>query len=300
MASWQSFVLSYYLKKYVKGRGKDNEALMVRATRFKLERTLGKPTIPKKARITPFSEETLRGEWVEWNGQRAKKTLLYLHGGGYVACSPKTHRNLTVALAKMLNVRVLALDYRLAPENRFPAALEDAEAAYNWLLRNGVSPQNLFLSGDSAGGGLALSLLLKLRDQNQPLPAAAMVFSPWTDLAATGQSLETNDASDVMFHGSGIRFGAKIYPGPNNDPKNPYISALYGDFRGLPPLLIFASQQEVLRDDALRVAEKAKQQGILVDLQLWPKMPHAWPVFVKILPEARKAVKYVAAFTTNL
>lgn len=300
MASWQNFILSCYLKKNLKGRGKDDEALMVRATRFKLEQTLGESTIPKKAQITPFDEENLRGEWVEWAGQNPSKTLLYLHGGGYVACSPKTHRSLTIALAKTLNVRVLALDYRLAPENRFPAALEDAEAAYNWLLKNGISPQNLFIAGDSAGGGLALSLLLKLRDQNQPLPAAAVVFSPWTDLAATGNSLETNDASDVMFHGSGIRFGAKIYPGLENDPQNPYISSLYGDFQGLPPLLIFASQQEVLLDDARRVAEKAQAQSVCVDLQLWPKVPHAWPVFVKILPEARRAVEYAAAFIGGL
>jgi epsilon-lactone hydrolase len=295
MASWQNFVLSYFLKKKLRSQPvTDDEALIVRLTR----RALGKSTLqlptPKNAQIIPFDEENLRGEWVFWKNQTPNRTLLYLHGGGYFACSPQTHRSITLALAKSLNVRILALDYRLAPEHRFPAALDDAFAAYQYLLKSGVLPQNLLVAGDSAGGGLTLALLLKIRDEQQPLPKAAVCFSPWTDLTATGSSLQTNDATDAMFGHDGIRFGAKIYPGPHNNPTNPYISPLYGDFTGLPPLLIFASQHEVLRDDAVRVAEKARRQGVEVDLQVWDKLPHVWPIFVGILPEARQAINYVA------
>lgn len=247
--------------------------------------------LPRRVRITAASLGSIPGEWVETANVRA--TMLYLHGGGYFACSPRTHRPVTCAFARQ-GFRVFAPDYRLAPEHVFPAALEDANAAYFGLLEN-TPADGIVVAGDSAGGGLSLALLVALRDARAPLPAAAALFSPWTDLAATGESIVCNNESCAMFFGADIGRSAAIYLG-TADPRSPLASPLYADLRGLPPLVIHAGTHEVLRDDSTRFAERAASAGVRVELKLWPVVPHVWQLFWPLMPEARQSVREAAAF----
>jgi epsilon-lactone hydrolase len=249
-------------------------------------------------RIREQQDAPLPGEWIEpaaADHSARRRCILYFHGGAYVAMSARTHRSVTSRLAAWSGARVFALDYRLAPEHRFPAALEDALAAYRALIATGIDPSRIALAGDSAGGGLALCLLLALRDARDPLPAAAVLFSPWTDLAATGDSIVANDAADSLLFGSWIAEEARLYLG-DEPPTNPLASPLYGDLAGLPPLFIQASDSEVLLDDSRRVFEKAKRAGTEATLQIWRGVPHGWQVFAPVLPEGRAALKEASAF----
>ena len=222
--------------------------------------------------------------------------VLYLHGGGFIACSPETHRMLVASLVRRIEGTAYVPQYRLAPEHPYPAALQDAQGAYRYLVETcGIAPTRLVLAGDSAGGGLALALALSLREADLPMPAAIVTFSPWTDLAATGDSLRENSDRCAMFAGETIRRAAQFYVG-TTDPTFPLLSPLYGDFRGLPPLLVHASQDEVLRDDAIRVAHRAEAAGVVVRMRLWSRVPHVWQFFAKVLPEARQSLDEAAAF----
>ncbi len=240
------------------------------------------------------------GERVTWpDAATDAPVLLYLHGGGYIACSPETHRPLVCSLVRRIAGSAWVPAYRLAPEHPFPAALDDARAAYRHLVEvQGVASSRLIIAGDSAGGGLALALALSLRDDGLPLPAAVVAFSPWTDLAVTGGSLDENSDTCAMFAGETIRRAARFYVG-DADAAQPLLSPLYGDFRGLPPLLIHASHDEVLRDDSVRVAQRAAAHGVEVELQLWPHVPHVWQFFAAILPEARESLDATTRFITT-
>jgi acetyl esterase/lipase len=248
-------------------------------------------------RISPAQVGGVPGEWVEGTGV-ASAVLLYLHGGGYFGCSAESHRPITVAFARQ-GFRVLAPNYRLAPENQFPAAVDDAVAAYRGLLSKGFSPAQILVSGDSAGGGLALSLLLALRDEGNPLPSGAALFSPWTDLAATGESIFTNADRCAMFHGPDICISARYYLG-EMDPRNPLASPLYADLDGLPPFLIHVGEDEVLRDDSTRLAARARAAGVRVELKVWPVVPHAWQLAPHRIPEARESLHASAEFLQKL
>jgi acetyl esterase/lipase len=226
--------------------------------------------------------------------------MLYLHGGGYIACSPETHRPLVSSLVRRLGGEAYVPAYRLAPEHPHPAALDDARAAYRFLVaEQGVDPARLIVAGDSAGGGLALALLMTLRDASDPLPAALVMFSPWTDLAATGASLNENSERCAMFAGITIRRASQFYVG-TGDPMHPMVSPLFGDFRGLPPMLLHASADEVLRDDTLRVATRATAAGVEVRLRLWRHVPHVWQFFAAVLPEARESLAETTAFVHSM
>lgn len=233
------------------------------------------------------------GEWVR-SGGLAAGSVLYLHGGGYLACSPKTHRPITGAYANR-GLEVFAPDYHLAPEHPFPAAVDDALAAYKGLLDSGVAPERLSVSGDSAGGGLALATLLAVKAAGLPMPSSAVVFSPWTDLAVTGATVQTNRRRDSMLVGDLLKDGAAFYLN-GADAKNPLASPLYGDLAGLPPLLIHVGEAEVLRDDSARFAARAADAGVAVTLKIWDGMPHVWQLFQVILPEARAAMEEAADF----
>ena len=209
--------------------------------------------------------------------------------------SPRLYRHFTWRMADAARARVLIIDYRLAPEHPFPAALDDAVTAWRWLLDNGGSPSSMAIAGDSAGGGLALATMMKLPGEGLPLPAAAAVMSPWTDLALTGPSLHINAAADPMLVAADVLRFAVGYLG-GADARNPYASPLYGDPRGLPPTLIQAGGDEILRDDAVRMAEKMRSVGCDVELQVWPQMPHTWQLLAPVLPEAREAIDEVARF----
>lgn len=227
----------------------------------------------------------------------AGRYVLYLHGGGYRVGSPVTYRHFTWRIADAVQAHVLIIRYRLAPEHPFPAALDDAVAAYRWLLQQGA--REIVVMGDSAGGGLTLALLMRLRDEGLALPHAAVAMSPWTDLALTGASLKENAAADPMLNAGDIPTAAADYLA-GADPRNPYASPLYGDPTGLPPVLIQVGSDEVLRDDATRMAEKLRAANPQSELQVWPLMPHVWQAYTSVLPEARAAVADIGDFVRRI
>jgi len=228
----------------------------------------------------------------------AATIVLYLHGGGYVFGSPKTHRQVLFAMARAFDAPVYGLDYRLAPEHPFPAAVEDAANAYQWLLAR--HPQAaIVLAGDSAGAGLAIATAIGVRDSGLRQVLAIVAFSPYSDLAVTGASVEANAKSCAMFTPRGIREAAALYLA-GADARDPRASPLYADFKGLPPMLMFASRHEILRDDTLRLAERASAAGVKVELVLRDRLPHVWPVFVNLLPEAREAFAAVTEFARQV
>lgn len=296
MPSWQARAISTFIRLTIKRRPEGDEAEMVKYLRSKLElsqflRSLITPRVDAR----DVSDGRVKGEWLQLTND-LRQTVYYLHGGGYVACSPRTHRPFTSALSRAANARVFALDYRLAPEHRFPAAVEDAVAGYRWLLDQGVDPQEIVIGGDSAGGGLAIATMVALRDAGEPLPRAAFALSPWTDLAATGRSIDANDKRDPMFYGEAIRRVAPIYFG-DASPRDPLVSPIYADLSNLPPLLIYVSDTEVLLDDSTRLAERARQCGVNVELRVWSDLPHVWPIFVAFkLPESFQALSEIADF----
>jgi epsilon-lactone hydrolase len=224
--------------------------------------------------------------------------VLFLHGGGFIIGSPSLYRHVTWRIAETTGARVLAVDYRLAPEHPFPAALEDAVTAYRWLLANGADPRRIAVMGDSAGGGLVFSLMLRLRDEGARLPGAAVALSPWTDLALTGASLRLNAAADPMLNAEDPPQFVADYLG-GVDPRTPYVSPLYGDPAGLPPTIIQVGSDEVLLDDAVRMADRMRAAGCQVELEIWPRMPHVWHVFVPLIPEARRAIERVGYFVRS-
>ena len=289
MASIQAHLAVWIIKWRVKRRLKG-------VRDYRRARQILKPErykVPSSIRITPAQMGGVSGEWVE-GPNSGEVVLLYLHGGGYFGCSAETHRPVTVAFARQ-GFRVFAPDYRLAPENKFPVAVDDAVAVYRALLSAEHSPQNIVVSGESAGGGLALSLMLALRAAGVPLPACAAVFSPWTDLAATGDSIRTNAGRCAMFSGADIAPSARYYLG-DTDPRNPLASPLYADLSGLPPLLIHVGADEVLLDDSTRLAESARASGVPVELKIWPVVPHAWQLAPHLIPEARQSLRESGEF----
>lgn len=289
MASWQAHVAVWVVKWRVKRK-------LRTARGYQESRSVLRPEPYRSldgVRITEAQVGGISGEWVEPTNNPTG-LLLYLHGGGYFACSAKTHRAITVSFARQ-GFRVYAPNYRLAPENPFPAAVEDAVAVYRGLLDTSHSPQQIVVSGESAGGGLTLSLLLTLRARSLPLPTAAALFSPWTDLAATGESIKKNSARCAMFEGTHIGPSAKLYLG-STDPRDPIASPLYADLRGLPPLLIHVGADEVLLDDSTRLAERAHAAGVPVELKIWPVVPHAWQLAPEKIPEARQSLCESAEF----
>src|SRR5216684_4527256 len=249
--------------------------------------------VPRTVQISPTHLGGVPGERLE-GPSPGNTALLYLHGGGYFGCSAETHRPITVYYA-LHGFRVFAPDYRLAPENPFPAAVDDAVAFYRGLLNAGYAADRIVVAGESAGGGLTLSLLLALRAAGNALPAAAALFSPWTDLAATGDSIRTNSKRCAMFIGSDVAASARYYLG-DTDPRNPLASPLYADLAGLPPLLIHVGADEVLRYDSTRLTERARAAGVPVDLKIWPVVPHAWQLAPHLIPEARQSLRESAAF----
>nr|QRD81044.1 lipolytic protein [uncultured bacterium] len=246
--------------------------------------------------VEPVTVAGRPAEWVARPGAPAEPALLYLHGGAYVLGSPATHRRLTSALALATGARVLALDYRLAPEHPYPAAVDDAVAAWRWLVeREGLAPEQLGIAGDSAGGGLAVATMVAARDAGLPLPAAAALLSPWVDLEGRGESVRTRAAADPMLDAGRMPAITAMYLA-GQDPRAPLASPIHADLRGLPPLLIHAGDREILLDDAVRLAERARDAGVDVTCEVWPEMIHVWHFFTGLAPEATEGVARVAAF----
>jgi len=287
--SWQARVFSFILRQTFKRR----LAAARDAGQARVVLNSGRFRAPDGVRFTPAEQGGVAGEWVE--AERSNGiTLLYLHGGGYFACSPRSYRPVTGSYA-LQGFRVFVPDYRLAPEHPFPAAVDDAEAAYAALLAGGIAPDRLVLSGDSAGGGLCLALLLRIRERGLAVPAGAALFSPLTDLAASGDSITRNDARCAMFRGARIAIGADFYLN-GADPRTPLASPLYADLHGLPPLLVHVGADEVLLDDSTRLAERAHAAGVEVDFSIWPDVPHAWQLFQRFIPEGRASLAQAGRF----
>lgn len=251
--------------------------------------------IPKGVIVTDIVADGLHSKWIAPSGSNLNKVILHLHGGGYVTGGADSHLMMCIPMAQTLKAKILLPEYRLAPEHPFPAAVDDAMKAYRWLLAQGYSPKNIIISGDSAGGGLALATVLSLREAGEPLPAAIVCISPWTDLTFTGSSHITKAKVDCVLLSDVLREWAACYVGTEN-PDNPLISPIYADFQGFPPLLIQVGSDEVLLDDARMLAEKAKSSGVDVTLKIWDEMWHVWPALGDLIPESKKAFEEVGNF----
>ena len=291
MASWQAHLTVLILKMRVKRKLKaETDVVVARATLNAI-----KHKVPAGVSARSETVGGVGGEWLRAASSTPAGVLLYLHGGGYFACSAETHRPITTGFA-LRGLEVFAPDYRLAPENPFPAAVDDAVAAYRGLLARGIAAETLVVGGDSAGGGLALAMLLSLREAGDAMPRAAVLFSPWTDLAGTGETLRSNAKRDAMFPGEKFERAAEPYLA-GADSRTPLASPLYAELGGLPPLLIHAGSYEVLLDDSRRLAERARAAGTPVTLQTWPVVPHVWQLFR--MPESGQSMDAAAAFLRN-
>lgn len=246
-------------------------------------------------RLEPVSADGVPAEWIAAPEATADRVIFYLHGGGYTLGSINTHREMVSRLSRAAGARALAINYRLAPEHPFPAAVEDSTAAYRWLLGNGVNPGRMVIAGDSAGGGLTIATLVALRDAGVPLPAAAVCLSPWVDLEGLGESMRTKAAVDPMIPAEMIAEGGKAYLG-GADPRTPLAAPLYADLTGLPPLLLQVGTSEVLLDDSTRLAERARAVGVDVTLEPWDDMIHVWQIFAAMLPEGQQAIDRIGEF----
>ena len=301
MLSWQAMLLNGFFRLTMKRHGK-------KPINLERLRAMSKNP-PRSALAVPagYTVASLRNEQgLEFDvadlsraaPQRSPVIVLYLHGGGYLFGSPKTHRQVLIAMAKAFQAPAYGLDYRLAPEHPFPAAVDDAAKAYQWLLSRHPEA-DIVLAGDSAGAGLAIATAVGVRDAGFKQPKAIVAFSPYSDLAVTGASVEANARSCAMFTPRGIREAAAMYLA-GADARDPRASPLYADLAGLPPMLLFASRHEILRDDTLRLAERASAAGVKVQLIVRDRLPHVWPVFVTLLPEARDAFATVTAFARQI
>ncbi len=301
MLSWQAMLLNGFFRLTMKRHGKkpiDVERLRA-MTKNTPRRALAVPPGYKVENLQ--TDQGLEFDIADRSAPRTaagSTVVLYLHGGGYIFGSPKTHRQVLLAMAKAFDAPVYGLDYRLAPEHPFPAAVEDAAKAYRWL-RTQFPQGSIVLAGDSAGAGLAIATAIGVRDSGLPAAKAIVAFSPYSDLAVTGESVEANAKSCAMFTPRGIREAAALYLAGANA-RDPRASPLYAEFKGLPPMLLFASRHEILRDDTLRLAERASAAGVNVELVVRDRLPHVWPVFVNLLPEAREAFATVTAFARQI
>jgi monoterpene epsilon-lactone hydrolase len=259
--------------------------------RWLLKQSLARLRLDYDATREAVSADGVSCEWVIPQNSRADQVLLYLHGGGFVLGLTPLHLQMGAYLARKMGMRILMVDYGLAPKHPFPAALDDCAAAYGWLLEQGISAQNIVVAGDSAGGNLAITLLIKLRDRGDPLPAAAACLSPVTDLT---KDQVRPGYQDPLLPPRAVRFYTKSYVG-NNDAHDPLISPVFGNLRGLPPLLVHVGEDEILRDDAARIAELAKAAGVDVRLEIYPRMWHVWQLYLT-LPQAVQSLDDIAQF----
>ena len=234
-------------------------------------------------------------EWLVPSGCQEAPVLLYLHGGAYVGGSSATHRSMVSHIARASGMRALLPNYRLAPEHPFPAGLEDCVAVYRALLADGADPARLAIGGDSAGGGMTFAALLKLRDSGDRLPATAVLLSPWLDLTGTGESTRTRDAQDPMFDAKEMPKAAAYYA-PHEMLSNPWISPLFADVHGLPPMLIQVGDHEILLSDSTRITDKIRAAGGDVTLQVWPDMWHVFQYSIGQMPEAKRAIDDIGTY----
>jgi epsilon-lactone hydrolase len=258
------------------------------------EAALASP-LPGNTRIEAIQANAVPCEWVDGLLAEAAGVVLYLHGGGFSTGSAITHRELVARISIAAKCRVLLVEYRLAPEHIFPVGLEDVLTVYRWLLAQGTLPAQIVLGGDSAGGQLVMSALVSLRDKGIALPAAAILISPWVDLALTGESLESRAEVDPLTFRADLQQAADVYL-DGQDPYHPLASPLFANLAGLPPLLIQVGDHESLLSDATRLAQRALTAGVTVQLEVWPEMWHVWHGWAGSMPEGQTAIDTIGNF----
>lgn len=296
--SLKNFFIKFYLlrqrkkwNKRLKGRIPSKEAL-----RGWMEKTTAQFEIPEGISVKKFNIDHIQTEWMIPPEAAADEMIYYLHGGGYMMGSINTHRALAAKLSLEAGSKVLLIDYALAPENPYPAALNDALKVYTWLIENGYKSINIVIAGDSAGGGLALSTVIAARDKGMVLPAGLVLISPWTDLAGTGESMTTKAKKDPVLTAEALPQIGQWYAGdiPLDDPR---VSPLYADLSGLPPMFIQVGTSEILLNDSTRLASRAQEVGVEVELEVWQGEMHVWHMLWQRLPSARKAIEKIGTFT---
>ena len=272
-----------------------SDSLTIAERRAQYERAEKVFPTPPEIKVERVSAPATPAEWLRPPSAAPGRVVLYLHGGGYVIGSPRSHRHLAAAVAGAAAASALLLDYRLAPEHPYPAAVDDAVAAYRWLLDQGAAPGHVVVAGDSAGGGLTVATLLALREARVPLPAGGVCISPWVDLSCGGESYRTKAAVDPIVQRAGVDQMARAYLG-DTPPRTPLASPLFADLGGLPPLLIHVGSDEVLLDDAVQLADRARAAGVDATLEVWDRMIHVWHWFLPMLDEAQDAIDGIGRF----
>jgi acetyl esterase/lipase len=293
MATVRSQLLRLFVR-YVFAPGIGSGTNLHRTRRF-LEAASYLAMMPRGIKVESVTAHGVLAEWVSAPHASEHHAILYLHGGAFVQGSLNTYRDLAARVSLASGARVLLIEYRLAPEHPFPAALDDAVAAYQWLLAQGFSGGCIAVAGDSAGGGLVISALVSLRDSQTKLPAAAVCISPWVDLAMEGESVSKYQQTDPMIRVDFLRFAADLYLA-GRDPRLPLASPVYADLTGLPPLLVQVGEEEVLASDSMRLVERARAVGVDAKLEVSREMWHCWHAFASMVPEAQATVDSLGAF----
>ena len=293
--SLQARIMKLFMASMMSYVAKDSTIIEQRA---KFERISSLSRLAKDVEIKPQQINEVRNEWITVPQASPDKVILYLHGGGYTMGLYNSQRDYISRLGRAAGMRVIAVDYRLAPEHPFPAGLEDATATYRWLLSKGYEAARIIVAGESSGGGLAPATLIDLRDAGDPLPACAVCYSPQTDLALSGESVKAKAKADVINRPFDVPGNAARYAG-EYDLKNPLISPLYADLFGLPSILIYVGSEDILLDDSTRFADCASRAGVDVTLKIWPGMLHAFPLLAAFIPEARKAIDETATYVRD-
>ncbi|MGO4329112.1 alpha/beta hydrolase [Cupriavidus sp. 2TAF22] len=263
--------------------------------RKRLDSLLGRYPVAPDVQVEAANVDGVPAEWTMTPAADPARVLVFLHGGAYISGSLLSHRHMVAQIGREARTRTLALDYRLAPEHPFPAALEDAIAGYRFLLSQGYEPANIALAGESAGGGLALATLVSLRDLGIPLPACTWLSSPWTDLEMTGESMVTKAAVDPLIQKPYLLEAAAAYLN-GASPRMPLVSPVHADLTGLPPMLIQVGTAETLLDDSIRLAQRAGEANLRARLELWPDMIHAWSLFYQQVDAGRRSLASMGAF----
>jgi monoterpene epsilon-lactone hydrolase len=286
----------YLLLKYQKSPFDSNNTLQ--RQRALLESQAKHAPMPPRVDVQRITVGNLSAEWLLPLGASRDRAVLYLHGGGYTMGSCNTHRALAARISVACKTPLLLIEYRLAPEYPFPAALEDSTDAFRWLIIQGISSRKIAIAGDSAGGGLAVATTLALRDKGNPLPVAVACLSPWTDLTVSGDSISTRAKADPLISRESSLKHAAWYVG-QHDPGSPLVSPINADLRGLPPMLIQVGDYEILRSDSVRLGETARQVGVDATLEVWDGMWHVWHLFARFVPEAQRAIDKIGAFISE-
>lgn len=253
----------------------------------------------KRAFGVSVEATTVNGLYAEWLRPKQAvdgKVMLYLHGGAYLVGSCRTHRQMVSHIARAAGVNALVPEYRLAPEHPFPAAIDDAVGVYRWLLANGFDPGDVFIAGDSAGGGLTVAVMLSLRHAGLPMPAAAVLLSPFLDITASGESATTRAEKDPWFDAKDMHIVADNYCGDGTEPQSPLVSPVFANVAGLPPTFIQVGDDEILLSDSTRLAEKMKNAGLDVEIEIWPEMWHVFQLFIGKMPESRRAIRRIGTY----